>query len=194
MHLRQIGLPQTTQESTAGSVLCFGQSWTVASRPPGASAVMGTGAGAEQGAGCAGACRGRADLAMRKPEEAGGAGGGGGAWGGNGAAGGGGNTGARGMPTADAVADCWRMMALASSVASALQTGQLMATGIRSLTGSTSNSKRVPQGHWTLTFILRNRRAESVTEGNQRISKLAPSPLPSPPMGARVKRRQSSAK
>src|ERR1700742_387999 len=46
------------------------------------------------------------------------------------------------------------MTASASGVASTLQTGQLIATGMRPFTGSTSNSNRAPQEHWTLTFIL----------------------------------------
>ena len=54
---------------------------------------------------------------------------------------------------ARAAAICCLMMAFASSVDSAPQVGQLIGTGMRSLTGSTSNSNRVPQGHWTLTFI-----------------------------------------
>jgi hypothetical protein len=52
-----------------------------------------------------------------------------------------------------AAANCCLMIAFASSVDTAPQLGQLIGTGMRSFTGSTSNSNRVPQGHWTLTFI-----------------------------------------
>lgn|SRR5581483_1687455 len=48
MHFGQIGLPQTRQVSTAGSVLCFGQ------RPPSSGAFApGDGTGAAAGAACA---------------------------------------------------------------------------------------------------------------------------------------------
>jgi hypothetical protein len=45
------------------------------------------------------------------------------------------------------------MASLASEVTSAAQLGQLNATGIWPLTGSTSNANRAPQGQETLTSM-----------------------------------------
>jgi len=124
MHRRQVGLPQTTQASAAGSLLCLGQNcgagWS------GASADSATGADAATGAGAVCAAD---DLAIRKP-------GGAAATGAAGTAEAGGRTGALGIASpVGGAADCWRITSLANSVASALQLGQAMDTGIRPLTG-----------------------------------------------------------
>jgi hypothetical protein len=50
-------------------------------------------------------------------------------------------------------ASCSLMIALAASVPSAPQLGQFTRTGIRPLTGSTSNANFVSQPHSTLTFM-----------------------------------------
>jgi hypothetical protein len=52
-----------------------------------------------------------------------------------------------------ASSNCFRICSSANGVASALQPGQAMDTGIFPSMGSTSKANLVPQGHWTLMFM-----------------------------------------
>lgn len=146
MHFRHIGLPHARQVSIAGSDLCFAQTWTA-----GSALALST---ASDGAAATAAGSLAWDFDILKPDCGAGGGGGGG---GLAAMGGCATAGIESLAggAVGAADDCCRMISLASAVASASHPGQLMGIGIRWFTGSTSNSKRVPQLHWTLTFMVR---------------------------------------